>query len=261
MNSLINKIVKKNIHCYFISPHFDDAVLSSGGLMLSLSDKVPISVINVFTKADRGPYTLSAKMHLRKNKFKDARILYGVRNNEDKKILGKLGVERINLGFIEALYRKKSIDKASSLMGKLIPEITHVYPIFRLHVVGENMSGREKELESEISEKLKKLVKKESIVFCPLGLGGHIDHIIVRDVCLKNFKNLVFWFDFPYSEKEPKTFYSLLEEIGLEVFSFKNNLKKKKEMVLGYKSQVMNLFKNKDFSLPPEKFLINKVSN
>ena len=261
MNSLINKIVKKNIHCYFISPHFDDAVLSGGGLMLSLSDKVPISVVNVFTNATRGPYTLSAKMHLRKSKFKDAIMLYRVRNNEDKKVLGKLGVERINLGLIEALYRKKSIDKTSSFMGKLIPEFIHVYPIFRLHVVGENMSGREKELESEITEKLKKIVKKESIVFCPLGLGGHIDHIIVRDICLKNFRNLVFWFDFPYSEKEPKSVYSLLEEIGLEVFSFKNNLKKKKEMVLDYKSQVINLFKNKDFSLPPEKFLVNKVSS
>ncbi|XVN44358.1 MAG: PIG-L family deacetylase [Rickettsia hoogstraalii] len=61
---------------------------------------------------------------------------------------------------------------------------------------------------------MKKLIKifkyiKPNKIFCPLGIGGHIDHKIVKEICLKifrnNYHNLVFYEDLPYAyDYKPK---------------------------------------------------------
>src|SRR5260221_14357797 len=96
---LLKEIISKKIPCVFVSPHFDDAVLSCGTLLTKLSGKTDITVINVFTKAHGKPYTLSARKNLiDSGKYSDADKLFGDREQEDKKALSKLSVKISNLG-------------------------------------------------------------------------------------------------------------------------------------------------------------------
>ena len=107
--------------CFFISPHLDDAVFSAGGLMIFLAKKNPVTVVNVFTEAGDLPYTLSAKKYLSVCEVDDARKLFEQRRNEDQKVLEKVGVKVVNLGFVDALWRKKE----GVARFKIIPEFAY----------------------------------------------------------------------------------------------------------------------------------------
>jgi hypothetical protein len=65
MEKIIAHIIKNKIPCYFLSPHLDDAVLSAGGLISSLSGNTSVTVVNIFTTAGE-KNTLSAKKSIQK---------------------------------------------------------------------------------------------------------------------------------------------------------------------------------------------------
>lgn len=256
---IIEKIVRSKTPCYFISPHFDDAIFSAGDLMQSLSGKVPITVINVFTKGGSGPYSISQKVYLKKCGFKEAGELFKARDSEDRKVLKKIGVKRVNLGFTDSLFRQKTPSKIDKF-SRLLPELKIIYPTYRFHVIKGLVSDHDRALIKEVATMLKGLIPndKNNIVFCPLGLGGHVDHIIVKDVCKGTFKNLVFWEDFPYSLGETKN--GFLKGKNLKTFSFVKNPIKKSALVLGYGTQV-NSFLNGAKKLPKERYYLGGSLN
>jgi len=238
LEKIIEKIINKKIHCYFISPHFDDAALSAGALISYLVNKVPVTVVNVFTKGDREPYTLATRLFLSRCGYKDADNLFFDRMKEDKKIFKKLGVEVINLGFIDAFYRKKAdISLVSRWLGRLIPELVHIYPNYRFYKYPTKISNLDSKLENEIEKKLRDLIKtKNTVVFCPVGVGKYVDHIIVRKLCSKNFNNLIYWSDFNYSMMHSGEIKFINNNnLGLDYFN--KNLFSKKILIEGYKTQ------------------------
>src|SRR3989304_10331904 len=91
---LTKQIINEKAPCLFISPHLDDAVLSAGDFILFLIEqKIPVTVITVFTKISPKPYTLSAKSFIRQCGYNDAELLFADRRNEDKEIFEKIGVQ------------------------------------------------------------------------------------------------------------------------------------------------------------------------
>ena len=245
-NNLIGKIIKEKTPCYFVSPHFDDAALSAGGLMAHLAKSgVPITVATIFTKSDE-PATLSAKKFLRLSGFDgDAASLFRARTEEDMKAFSILGIKPVHLGFVDALWRKiPSPNLVQKILGGLLPEFVHVYPIYRLLVASNKISPRDRETKKEITSVLSGLAGTGNrfFVFCPLGLSSHVDHILTRDACLMAFgERVILWSDFPYnirSAAKPKE----IAKIGTFAFEWKENFSEKRKMIEAYRSQVSGLF-------------------
>lgn len=227
---VLTKITEKKLHCFFISPHFDDAILSACGAILYLKRFVPLTVVNVFTEADDPPYTFSAKAHLKLCGVDSARLLYEKRKKQDRRALARLNLKPVNLGFVEALYRKRG---SQNIFTRLIPELGHIYPVYRLSILGGRVSIEDRVLKKDLEKSLKKIIREPdmSCIFCPAGIGGHVDHILVRDVCWQNFKNIIFWADFPYRMKVLE--YPNLGK-GIRTYEFKNIFKETKSKLMSY---------------------------
>lgn len=243
--SVIETIVKEKIPCSFISPHLDDAVLSCGGLLTYLSLKTKVRVVTVFTQASSDPCTLSAKAYLGQCGFKDARRIFEERKKEDRKALGKLGIEAIHLDFKDALWRKKdNMGWFRQRIARSVPEFGHVYPTYRFHVISGRVSGWDAELLENIKKELISLFlsQKRSVVFCPLGLGNHVDHVIVRDIAFGIFDRVILWSDFPYNLESKEKKSSFVEKNNFKTFLWKSFLHKKIKLIYSYGTQAKAMF-------------------
>jgi len=234
--NLAKKIIEKKVACVFISPHQDDAILSCGELISQISGKTDVTVVNVFTKAHEKPYTLSAKQFLKNSYSSDAETLYKERKAEDKKVLSNFSVSIIDLNFQDALFRK---NKKSSFLGTLLPEVDHIYPTYRWHIV-KGISKRDYAVD-DLKKKLKIFTKKNTLIFAPVGIGNHADHLAVRKACeeICASESIVLYSDFPYNMR--------LQTIGApfkngEKYIIEPNMTKKTKLIKGYKTQLDGLF-------------------
>ena len=241
---MFKHIVKNKTVCVFVSPHHDDAILSCGGLISYLSKRTKVIVINVFTDGGDNPYSLSAKKFLELNNYKDAKKLFKARRTEDSKVFGSININPVNLGFLTGLFRKKENPTfLERILGKLLPELLCIYPTFYLHLKKGKIAKEDQELLIKLHRKLKEIIKSESLVFCPLGVGNHTDHIVVREVCSNNFSKVVYWTDFPYSlDCVPDK--NFVAEKKLKKIKFNNNWFQKLTLIKGYKTQMKTLFPN-----------------
>lgn len=239
MNKVIAKIQRSKKKCYFISPHLDDAILSAGTLINCLASSNEVHVVNIFTSVDRRS-SLSGKIALKKVGYKTPESLFKARRIEDGRVFSYLGLNPINLGYVDALWRKKRKSFFSKFKF-LFTEFSSIYPTYKFHVIKGKVSQNDREMILNISADLNRLIKngKDSIIFCPLALGNHVDHIIAREVCGQNFADIYYWADFPYSLNEKSGHY----ENFIETFRVKKN-DMKETLVKAYKSQFIAMFPN-----------------
>lgn len=237
-NTIIETIIQKKRPCYFISPHFDDAVFSAGSLLLSLSGRTHITLVNVFTKAG-SDHTLSAKAYLKQCMTQDSLALYEERQKEDKRAVQGVVDEVISLGFTEALWRKKSrLHGVSKVIGKVFPEVMHVYPTYRFHI----SKGAIAKEDSRLVQKLRRFIHtlpEDAVIFCPLGIGNHVDHVLVREACLQSKGQVVLWSDFPYSEHNKASFPldTTWQQIAVPA-----KRKEKRKLMQAYHTQYLPMF-------------------
>jgi len=227
--------VIKNKKIYVVSPHFDDAALSCGGLLSNLDGAEDVTVINVFTKAHEGPYTLSVRKFLKDSgNYEDANTLYDERAKNDAAVLSKLKVNSTNLGLQDGLFRRK---KRLDPLGKLIPEFDHIYPTYRWHAT-KTVSSQDPSYD-QLKQALENTVEKEAVVLAPYGTGHHIDHVITRRVCEELFDNVIFYSDFPYNVRE--------NNLGDDTVAYDKienpvDLAKKTDLLKLYKTQFPAIF-------------------
>ena len=255
MRKIFNKFIDDNIlrkkKFVFISPHLDDAILSAGDLLYYLSQKkANVRIVNVFTMGEGGMYTISAKRHLAKCGFNNAIDLYKERIDEDGRVFDYLGFEVINLGFTDALYRKKRNVRPFVYLN--IPELCHLYPF---KVVGVGVSKGDEVLENELGECIRKLDLEECVVLCPIGFGGHVDHILTREACTKMFSHAIYWRDISYSGKNGEL-TEFTKRVGIKRKVFIKNTQKKIELIKYYRTQVKEMFKKEGIVLSPEVYYL-----
>lgn len=251
MNKLISSIVRHHTPCYFISPHLDDAVLSAGCLMRYLVQRgVPVTVINVFTKGGSGPQTWSARQAVRSSGYAGSASLYAARKLEDQQALTRLGAQIINLDYTDAPWRRcPAPGPVARLLEPLLPEATHIYPTYRLHVASGRVSVWDSSLAANLSADLVRLVPQNAVVFCPQAIGGHVDHCLVKTAVEACFTP-VYWLDQPYSLKQPAP---------ARGYSFPIRPSYKKSLLRQYKTQIGLLFPSGKIPLLEEKFLGAKL--
>jgi LmbE family N-acetylglucosaminyl deacetylase len=228
---IIQTIIKEKKVCYFISPHFDDAIFSAGALLTYLAQHTKVITINIFTESEKFN-TLSAKVYLKQCGYTDAKKLYDDRKSEDAKVFNNVADNVINLGFVDALWRKKPQRGFLSQLFSFFPELQVIYPTYRFHIIKGIIAKEDLPTCRSIAEKLKEtIIDKNAAIFCPFSVGNHIDHVITRKACEDVFSDLIYWSDFPYNEAMKKDTHNFRS------FSFENNKEKKIQLMKGYSSQ------------------------
>lgn len=207
---------------FYISPHYDDAVGSCGARMSRDKMENEVNLITVFSEVKK-PFSEYANMlHAYwnlKNPLSD-------RKNENINVCKFLKINNIMLGFFDSIYRTFNNE--------------YIYPS------QESIFSKVSPLDSELIENIKiailRYITKEDLIFFPLGVGSHVDHIIVSEVgkILKseNYK-VSFYLDFYYTGMLPEMCESL-DEVKIKFDS--NFVNDKINAVKLYKSQVHMLY-------------------
>ena len=250
LEQTIKSIINNKTPVFFISPHLDDAIYSAGNLLAHLSKFTNVFVVTAFTEGGVRS-TLSGKSFLRQCGYNDAIQFYIDRRAEDKKTIESISAKAIHLGFVDGLWRTKKVGGVRMVLAKLIPEFNHVYPTFILHLDRGRISKSDKGITLKIKDVFRKIIAENSagdyVVFAPMGIGGHIDHTLVHNICKEIFPNAIFWADFPYS------LHTLAPKGGV-IYAESENKALKEKMIRGYETQFKAIFDNKPLVLKPEIF-------
>ncbi len=238
-----------------ICPHFDDACLSLGGLLSKRLFK-SVALLTVFSNSEHAPALklltpfLMANQ-LRVNPFRGITksFVSSIRQREDAKFCSAIGANQYNLPFND-----------SSLRGYSNPNCGDWNNIERESVYGEVMTAIERIV----------LLCSWDILFCPLGIGNHVDHLIVTNSFLKAMKknkctHAFFYEDLPYASNcSLDTIAALVSSrIGPSYPLFIDisaNLHEKQKLVSLYKSQDIKKMK-KAISLHAQRLYETKNKN
>ncbi len=228
-----------------VSPHLDDAVLSASSLINKLTEaNLKTEVITVFTAGDLAPYTPQGKDFLRQTGFNNPKDLFGVFKKEDTAAMKNLGINFSHLDFIDAAFRK---DKKGS----------NIYLDSQKQFSGI-VSGKDSHLIKELAGKIKKhVVNREGVTFfVPLGVGGHVDHVIVRKAVESLKRPVIYWEDYPYNTNpfSVRSFFAQNNKYRLLFKLKKENSSAKQKFIRTYKSQMKVLFPDGKISSLDEKF-------
>lgn len=240
-----------------LSPHLDDAVLSCGALLAHLVGKCPVTVVTVFTQAAPPPWSLPARLQLRAIGVGDVDDFYQERRAEDTKVLAEIGAAVVHLGLRDAMFRRVGDTAGRHLFPKRWP----AYPTFRFDIARGRIARSDAGLPAEVGALVGGVVRETGarVLFAPLGVGKHVDHMITRRACqhLPATQHLplrtVYYSDFPYSEKaEPEP--GFLRRTGLAPHPWLSGRAENADRIAGYRTQFAGLFPQGRVPLRPETY-------
>lgn len=201
-----------------LSPHADDAALSVGGLMLKAGFR---SVVHILTLFGRSNY-------LRSTGFEnDWQLVTERRKREDAAFATRIGAKLTYLDFPEAALR------LGSSFGRIFVDGAEAH-----------MS-----IPRELMDKVRRVLEraKPELLFSPLGLGGHRDHLITRNLAQtigrRQNISLVYYEDLPYAAELPerelrKQARSLNSKLRPTLVSIESELESKLNNLTLYRSQI-----------------------
>jgi LmbE family N-acetylglucosaminyl deacetylase len=229
----------------FLSPHLDDAVLSCGALMRVVSGRCPLTVATVFTEAAPAPHTRAARSFLAQCSASSACSLFSDRRTEDREVLDRLGAAHRHLGFADALFRRRvgGAGLPTRVIGSVLPEVLHRYPTYRFDIARGRLARGDRELATEIQVRVAQLLidTSASLLFCPVGVGRHVDHLLVRSIGPRFAPSVIYYADFPYSLRAAAD-PGFVKAQGLTPWTWDGGIREKDELIRGYRTQVDALF-------------------
>jgi len=200
--NVLTEAIEARVPLVFVSPHLDDAALSCGGLLLHAARRTPVTVVTIFTEGGPPPYTLSARRYLRLVGARDARVLYQQRREEDRAALEPLGITCVHAGLTEALFRRRPEVPPGRWRDRLLPELAHVYPVYRLQITSGRIAAADAGTLEQASAVVRWLAGSgQCLLLAPLGVGGHVDHVLVHAAAARSAPRVVYYSDFPYNQR------------------------------------------------------------
>lgn|ERR1019366_6400037 len=215
----------------FVSPHFDDAVGSCGGTIRRLVGiGHTVRILTVFGGAEREPFSMPARVLHAEWKLERP---VGHRRLEDASACLVLGCESSFCEFPDAIYRQAADGR-------------HLYPTFEsLH---GPIAAEDSVLAEQLAAQIECYLDKNTVIYCPLAIGTHVDHAVVREcgnLLTAHGLTVVFYRDFYYDQHwtgEVKDVAMICinvrltgEEVGQKLTAFSE-----------YKSQIPGLFGTQD---------------
>ena len=244
--------------CLFLSAHLDDAVLSCGALVQALAKRCSTTVVTAFTAAGPRPHTLAARKFLRACAANDAGTLFQARRAEDRDVLDALGVEHVHLGLTDALFRRRNSRTAlARQLGRLVPELAHRYPTYRFDIARGRVSRVDRSLTAILTAEVRKQLTRTraEILFCPVGVGRHVDHIITRTIGEHFADRVVYYSDFPYNQSaapDPR----FVAAHRLIPWQWEEGVSEKERLIRAYRTQADALFPSGRIPAVPETYYV-----
>jgi LmbE family N-acetylglucosaminyl deacetylase len=172
----------------FLSPHLDDAALCAGGLIYERTHAG--EVVEIWTVMSGVPLNehlseFARTMHTRWGTTSASQTVE-VRRLEDMQAASILGARSIHLDFLDAIYRRG-------------PDGAPLYA----DPVGAPVDPAEGSLPRQICEALRPQLRPDDRVVCLLGIGDHVDHVVVRGAGEMLGVPLRYVADFPYVLRHP----------------------------------------------------------
>lgn len=193
----------------FLSPHFDDAALSCGGIIaeeVRRGAKVGIWTVCAAPAPTSNLSAFAEQLHARWGGGAEA---YNLRKEEDIASCSILGSAYRHLEMQDCIYRTG-------------PNGEHLYP------TEESLSGSlhtlDKHWIERLHEELADLFPAQARVVCPLGFGNHVDHQLTRAAAEKLGLKLWYYADYPYVQRKP-TQLEELREMGWKPRHFRVSTK------------------------------------
>ena len=174
------------MHWIYLSPHFDDAALSCGGLVweqVQAGDRVAIWTI---CAGEPPPGDLSPFAQELQARWETGRAATVQRRNEDLRSCHRLGASSRYFSIPDCIYRRHPhtgdflYDTEASLNGPLL--------------LGDN------QLITALQEELQQSLQTGNVVVCPLALGNHVDHQLTRLAVEGLGCTPWYYADYPYVE-------------------------------------------------------------
>jgi LmbE family N-acetylglucosaminyl deacetylase len=213
----------------YLSPHFDDAVLSCGGLIFEQNRQGVQTEIWTILAGDPPPGPLSefAQMNHALWGVTSGEQVVGMRRAEDEVAAFIVGAELVHFGIPDCIYRCSS--KGEWLYTETV--MTSPHP-------GDRYLPR------RIATALKSELCEEAVLVCPLALGGHIDHRLVRRAAESLQRPLIYYADVPYILNDPQVLEPAVTELESRLYPLPESaLEAWLEGVAAYRSQVDSLYK------------------
>jgi len=185
----------------YLSPHLDDAIYSCGGLIadqVKSGEHVENWTICAGDPPEEELSPLAEVLHAQWGTGRDA---IAVRRKEDIAACRIVGVAHRHLSFQDAIYRRS-------------PEGEWLYDPRTLM---DNLHPADFQLVEEICEFISLLLRPDDLLLCPLSVGGHVDHRMIRAAAEKLATPLLYYADMPYVLNQPDEPDSLAGEAQVEI--------------------------------------------
>ena len=174
-----------------LSPHLDDAVFSSGGLLASLSDSL-VRVVTCFTQSVPNPTGFALACQLDKGLTPEVDYM-ALRRAEDERALALLGLHPEHWDFPEAPHR--GYHSAAELFAGIHPA---------------------DDITDQLTPRIRGLLYdyRPTLLLYPLGAGNHVDHLqLIKAVDalrpLYEQMDFVQYYDQPYTHRHPAAYPKL----------------------------------------------------
>jgi len=213
----------------YISPHLDDAVLSAGGLIhdqarAGTDVEIWTLVCGFPPEGEPGPF--AQVLHFQWG-FASAQETVRARRAEDERAASIVGAKTVHFDFPDCIYRR------GAYRGELL------YPLD----VFVTPHPAEADLPGQMAAALASRLTAEDVLVCPLTVGGHADHVLVRRAVERLGRPLWYYADVPYVLDHPEALAPLVNGGRPEVWNVSSaGLAAWQEGITAYASQISTLF-------------------
>ena len=168
----------------YISPHLDDAVLSAGGFLYEQNQAGnPVEIWTIVCGyPPPGELTLRAQVEHFQWGTGTAEETINLRRAEDIKAASIVGAKSVHFDVPDCIYRRG-------------PDGEPLY----LDIYAQPHEA-ESSLPDQIAQTIASRLKPDDQLICQLGVGGHVDHVIVRQAVEQLNHPVIYTADIPYHQ-------------------------------------------------------------
>jgi LmbE family N-acetylglucosaminyl deacetylase len=212
----------------YLSPHFDDAVLSCGGLIWEQTHSgIAVEIWTVCAgNPPPGPTSeYAAGMH-KAWKTGSAQETIDLRRMEDRNAGRRVGALVQHLSIPDGIYRRSDTG-------------TLFYP----ENIFSEPNPRDEKLADTISAEFAERLTQYDTLVCPLSLGGHVDHRITRMAAERLKRPLWYYADIPYLLRYPESLAEMVKGMSNKKFFISaKGLSAWQGSIAAHASQINSLF-------------------